>query len=144
MERGRALKSRRAVSLVELVLALGVAAVVLLTLAVFIGTVHRNSREGKSHSIGSTLAVRMLEKLHSDPDFFEQVLEAPGSRLELTERQQFLEEGELSATKFRSRVSLLSIPGSEDRYFDALVQVDWAESGRQRSLKVETYVPDPR
>lgn len=133
----------RGVTLIEVVFALGVATVVLLTLAMFISTVHRNAREGKSQAIASVLTTRTLERLHSDEDFFNRVYGSQGSELVVTEVQQFYKEGNLAPIEFRIRASLAPLPDGENRYYDALVVVEWTEGGRVRKLAAETYLPNP-
>jgi prepilin-type N-terminal cleavage/methylation domain-containing protein len=133
---------KKGVTLPEILIALAVAAVALLTLVLFVGVIHRASREGKSQATASTIARTHLERMRSDPAFFKTVLLNTPWTDQVSEDLTPEERAQRAALNFQVSVSIDPLP-SNDRYFEGKVQVTWAEEGRERRVRLESYLPDP-
>jgi Tfp pilus assembly protein PilV len=128
--------SLRAVSLGEVIVALGVASVALLTLAVFLSTMHRALHEGKSEASASTIAQRVLERMRSDPGYYRAV-----TAQEQGFTQLFWTPGQEEAVRYTVLAS--ATPLANARYADVTVTVRWVEERRERRVELETYLPVP-
>lgn len=131
---------KRGLSLGEIIVALGVASIALLTLAVFVSTIHRAVHEGKSQAAASTVARKVLERLRSDRDFFYTVRTAPG---EYTEDQLYWEADEIVPVRYHVEARLQDLAGAPAGYYDAWVTVSWLEEHRRREVVLETFLPQP-
>ncbi|MBI3925758.1 MAG: prepilin-type N-terminal cleavage/methylation domain-containing protein [Armatimonadetes bacterium] len=136
-------RSERGLTLAEVVIAVAVAAVALLTLVLFTSMIHRVAREGKSQAAASTLAREAVERLRTDSEYFDQALaENP---LEF-EREQLIgqsQQGKIAPTRFQVSVELEPMEGSGNRFFKTSVRVEWTEEHRDREVLLETYLPVP-
>jgi Tfp pilus assembly protein PilV len=130
----------RAVTLPEILIALAVAAVALLTLVLFVGVIHRASREGKSQAAASTLARSHLEKLRANTEFFEEVKANNPWEIDTTEVLSQDQSTRMAATSFHLRIQLTPM-ASNDRYEEAEVLVTWQEQGRERRVELTSYLP---
>jgi Tfp pilus assembly protein PilV len=133
-------RKSRAVTLPEILIALAVAAVALLTLVLFIGVIHRASREGKSQATASTIARSHLERLRADTEFFNEVKANNPWEADKTEVLSANQSSRMSATSFHIRVGLTPM-ASNDRYQEAEVLVTWTEQGRERKVRLVSYLP---
>lgn len=131
---------KRGLSLAEIVVAIGVASIALLTLAVFVSTIHRAVREGKSQAAASIVARRVIERLRSDREYFHAVRTAPG---EYTEDQLYWEADEIVPMRYHVECRVQDLAGAPAGYYDAWVTVWWLEEHRRRELVLETYLPQP-
>lgn len=133
---------RRGLTLAEILIAVAVASVTLLTLVLFTSVIHRAAREGKSQAAASTMARTELERLRMDADFLTQVRDSGGLSLERTELLDASQEGRVSPTVFTINIDLTPLSGS-DRFLEAGVRVTWTEHYRQREVQLHSYLNDP-
>lgn len=130
---------RRGLSLAELVMALGLASLSVLSMVAYFGGMHKAAAEGHSQASATTVAVEVLERMGSDAAFLAQVTSTPSWTVTEPTREG---DGRREARTFRVRVTQAPLDG-ERRYVDAVVRVDWREGGRTREIVLETVLPCP-
>lgn len=121
-------------------MAIGVASIALLTMAVFVSTIHRAVHEGKSRAAASTVARRVLERLRSDREYFHAVRTTPG---EYTEDQLYWEADEAVPIRYHVVAAVEDLADAPSGFYDASVTVWWIEEHRRREVILETYLPQP-
>ena len=132
--------SSRGLTLGEIIVALGIASLAILTLAVYVSTVHRAAAEGKSQAGASTLARRVMERLRSDRAWFLAVQAAPEG---FDEDQMVWQPDEVVPVRYRVETRLQPLASAPQGYLDATVTVTWLENHRQRRVVLETYLTAP-
>lgn len=133
-------RAPRGLSLAEIVVAIGVASIAVMSLAVFVSTIYRAVHEGKSRAAAATVARRVIERLRSDREYFQSVRTAPG---EYTEDQLFWEADDVLPVRYHVEARVVDLAGAPAGYFDASVTVWWDEERRRREVTLETYLPQP-
>lgn len=130
---------RRGLTLAELVMALGLASLSVLSMVAYFGGMHKAAAEGHSQASATTVAVEVLERMGRDADYLAQVSATPTFLVVEPTR-----EANVRRTPRRFRVRVTQTPlDPERRYVDVLVRVDWADDGREREIALETVLPCP-
>lgn len=133
-------------TLAEVLVALGVLLIAILTMIGYIATVHRAAREGKHQAIASVYARSMLEQLRDSGDDFET---AHNGGLVVTRSEVLLdgeaapednEVGRKGATEYTVEGKTALVSGS---IYSLVVNVSWEESGRQRQVVLESLGQRP-
>jgi Tfp pilus assembly protein PilV len=143
VEGQRCLRPGRGLSLVEIVLAIGIAAISVITVLVIFSYVFANARSGKLQAKAAAIGQGYVERVKADKDFFKAVQAAPGSNIVRTETEPVY-DGETSAPiTFTSSVALTprAFGTSQRPYADVLVTVSWKERETLKSTTLETYFP---
>ncbi len=133
---------RRGLTLAEILIAVAVASVALLTMVLFTSVIHRAAREGKSQATASTLARTELERLRADPQYLRRVQDEAPFTVERTEVIDSSQRGRLAPTVFTVEITLTPL-SSNDHFLESTVLVHWNESHRQRQVSLHSYLPDP-
>lgn len=131
--------NRPGFTLGEVVLALGISALGMLTLVLLVSTIWRAASEGKYYSAASSHARKTLEKLRGDETYLQAVLDGVAPAAFNTT----LCVDDALYLPLNTTIVLSPLPGTEDRYLDAEVTVRWEQEHRWRSLALETYLPGP-
>ncbi len=122
----------------EMILALGISALGLLTLVLLVSTIWRAASEGKYHSAASSHARRTLERLRGEPDYLRGVLDGSVPAAFNTT----LSVDDALYVPLNTTIALEMLSGT-DRYLDVEVTVLWEQEHRARRLSLETYLPAP-
>ncbi len=129
-------------SLTEVLIALSLLLVAILTMVGYITSIHRASREAKHQAVASMYARSALEQLRDSQADFEAAGEPQG--LTFTRSEVLLdgeaaaennEVGRQAATEFTVLSRTEPISGS---IYSMVVQVRWEESGREREVVLES------
>ena len=131
----------KGLSLAEVVIAIGVASLAVLTLAVFVSTIYRATHEGKSQAAASTVGRRAIERLRSDRAYFRTVRTATEGSFE--EEQLYWQAGEVVPMRYHVTTRLEPVAGAPTGYYDASVMVWWIEEHRRREVVLETWLTQP-
>lgn len=130
----------RGLSLAEVVIAIGVASLAVLTLAVFVSTIYRATHEGKSQAAASTVARRAIERLRADREYFRAILSGTGAS---DEEQLYWQADQVVPMRYHVVTTLEAVSGAPAGYYDASVTVSWLEEHRRREVVLETYLTHP-
>ena len=141
-------KKNKAMSLLEVLLALAILAVAVLTLVGYTVTIHRSAREGKRQGIASYEARSALELLRQSKPDFEAALTATGYT---DTKMEFLLDGETDSSQNeigRKAAATFEVLGraelvANDTY-RLVVTVSWDDDGRAREVVLESRTLDPR
>jgi len=128
----------RALTLAEVMIALGVASIALLTLIMFVSMIYRAARDGKSQAAASTLARKSLERLRTDDEYFREAASEDG----ITAVEEFSVDPGTGVVNFTVVTRCTAIQHTEERYYDAAVNVSWKED-RDREVRLNTVLPRP-
>lgn len=131
-------RKARGLTLAEIMIALGVASIALLTLIMFVSMIYRAAREGKSQAAASSLARKSLERLRTDGEYFKEAASEEG----LTAIEEFTVDPGTGAVNFTVVTHCTPIEDTDERYYDAAVNVSW-EEGRDREVHLQTVLPRP-
>ena len=139
--------ARRGLTLAEVILALGVLAVGILTLVGYMTTIHRAAREGKNQAMATMHARSILERVRDSATEF--ALAATPAGYTQTRNEVLLageaapennEETRRGATVFNCTARAQTI--TTDIY-SIVVDVRWAEQGRERKVVLESRATRP-
>lgn len=122
----------------EVLVALGVAAVTILTLAGYIVSIHRAAEEGEGQALASIIARSILEEVRSNQALFDTVV---GGTYSITQNEVLHPEEDQRTP----RVFFVEVRGTlpSPELMDAVVQVDWREGQRNRKVILQSRFPRP-
>lgn len=132
------MRKRCGLTLGEILLAMAVALMAVVALASLVVTIHRASVEGKQQAAASMLARQELELLRGDQSELKRI-EALGVA-ELTSHSLQVDDRLL---QFQCSVSARPEGALSGRYLNTVVFVRWEQNGRQREVRLVTYLPKP-
>jgi Tfp pilus assembly protein PilE len=140
-------RGRRGLSLSEIIVALGVLAIGILTVVGYITTIHRAAREGKNQAMATMHARSILEKVRDSNPEFQQALTPAGYQvtreevlLEGEELEANNEAGRRSPTVFQCQARATHLASD---IYSVVVRVNWQEHGRPREVVLESRAQRP-
>lgn len=131
---------RRAFTLSEMIIALALAAIAILTLASLTVQVWKTVRYAKYTAFASNLARQQLERLKGDPASLTLALTGPDSERDFSGDFE-VDEGR--AMHFDGRLTLQPLPPPRDRYVTVVARVSWVQEARDRQAVLESILPLP-
>ncbi len=133
--------SSSGLTLGEVIMAIALASIALLTLTLFTSVIHRINREGKQQALASTFARQGLERFRSDPDFQRQVVS--NLPYTYTEQEQLptAQAGNHTPTTFTVTIYASPLSGTQGRYYTTKVIVSWEDGKKKRQVQLDTYTP---
>lgn len=120
----------------EIIFAIALASVAVISLIVIFSFVFSSARTGKTTSKATSIAQRYLERMKADRRFFERVKTSP----QFSEREIVWEGAATAPVEYTVRVSL-NPTGTDQRYVDGLVTVSWTERSQPKHIALETFFP---
>ncbi len=134
-------------TLAEIVAALGILTIAVITMVSYFATIHRAAREGKNQGIATMQARTILEKLRDSPSAFAVAKTSEGYRetheellLENETDPEKNEVGRKSAMVFEGEGKAVLVAGE---IYSLVVIVRWTEEGRQRNVVLESRTQEP-
>lgn len=133
-------KPSKGLSLLEVIIAIWIAAAVVISLMVLFGYILGTSKTSKNTAKATTIAQQYIEKLKSDSALFKGII-ASGSKtikeVEVVSDPKY--QGPIEFT-----VNIQAAPRAVDSsQIDVLITVSWIEKENQKQSKLETYIPAP-
>lgn len=135
-------QSQSGMSLGEVMVALAILLVAILTMVGYIATVHRAAREGKSQAVATMYARSMLERVRDSQADFQQAASPAG--LQETRQEVLLsgeanphhnETGKKGAMTYNLDGRAALVGG---HIYSLVVRVTWSEASRRREIVLES------
>ncbi|MCL5773419.1 MAG: hypothetical protein M1536_03455 [Firmicutes bacterium] len=133
-------RPRKGLSLIEVVVAVWIAAAVVISLMVLFSGLLGNSKTAKNIAKAATIAQQYIEKLKSDSAFFSGIIASGGrtiKEVEVVSDPNY--QGPIEFT-----VNIQAVPRTvNSSQIDVLINVSWMEKGKQKQSRLETFIPAP-
>jgi len=144
---------KNGLSLIEIVIAIGIAMVMVVSLLLFFSYVFASVRSGKNKAKAASIAQKYLERLKADQDYLQDVIKSPQN---FAEKEVLYNPNQEAPTVFTVAISATPMP-PDNELVDILIQVNWKEhrsgvaapgdttSGTMvdKSTTMETYLNAP-
>ncbi|MBS2033452.1 hypothetical protein JST97_00575 [bacterium] len=132
------MRTKRGLSLSEVVLALAILVVAVICIASFVATVYRSVKEGKYQAVASTIAQSELERLRVDSNALDKLITNPA----LGVKDQTVPVDDTTVV-YHQQVTAQVLPAMGSRYVKLISRVTWRQSSRDRQVTLESCYPKP-
>ena len=132
------MRRRRGLSLSEVVLALAILVIAVISVASFVATVYKSVKEGKYQAVASTIAQSELERLRVDQSALRDLI----ARASYGVKDQVVPVDDTTVT-YHQRVTAEVQSAMGARYVKLVSRVTWRQSSRDREVVLESCYPRP-
>ncbi|MCD6309147.1 MAG: hypothetical protein J7M18_00425, partial [Candidatus Eremiobacteraeota bacterium] len=126
----------KAFSLLEIILAMGLAAAVVVSLFMFLEYVFAGIKHGKLTSQATALGARYIEKIKGDPEMAMSLLDLGEPKTE----EEEITDPVTGETRHYNVTIEVSRMASGTNLADVVVKVEWKEKERKSEVVLETYI----
>jgi Tfp pilus assembly protein PilV len=129
---------RRGLSLSEVILALAILVVAVISIASFVAAVYRSVKEGKYQAVASNIAKSELEHLRVDQAALSSLILHPAEGVK--DQQVPIDD---TVVTYHQTVTAQLLPSMGNRYVRLVSRVTWRQSSRDREVALETCYVAP-
>lgn len=123
-------------TLVEIMFAIALSSIAVVTLVVLFSFIFSSARNGKSQAKATSIAQRYMERLKADQKFYDRVKASPG----FIERELVWEGVQTAPVEYTVKIGL-DPTGTAGHFVDGLVTVSWTERAVAKQVALETFFP---
>lgn len=125
-------------TLSEVVLALAILVIAVISIASFVATIYKSVKEGKYQAVGSTIAQSELERLRVDDSALRDLI----ANATYGVKDQTVPVDDTTVV-YHQRVTAEVLGSMGGRYVKLISRVTWRQSSRDRQVVLESCYPRP-